>query len=516
MKKNYLSILLAALMLLVAMPATAQESSIEDLFGTYKFTATITSTPEGQSYTDLWKSECEVIITKEGSYNVVKGLLGSPKSQLITDIDDEKFWVNNPNPTDYGLWDNHIGVSDLTLENLQLYTMEYYYNSTTKEITIPEFSICQFTFPEGVMTATELAKVTNAKMILIEGEDNSSTSDLSGNWHFVAGDEEYDTMIDSELPTEWGMALAATDESNAAYNVSLKLGDFAPLTLSATFEGSTLLIAYDNAYLDADKKIALADANSGAFTSEIEFSLNNENELSLTYGFAIMQAEPIDCKQFYYAGTATCATEAFTWVGTYTVTAEVEVLDNTYEYPETGEMEVAYDEDYNEYYVAKLFGEDLTGLWYYGNGIVIVPSAEQANKATINTIGAYGESIYLRQIESGLLLKMVDADGGTNPLNLEINEDGTISMDNFKVMVEDNTKGSPVTPAAIYKNITIAKKGNEPGTGEDEGEEEDNAVESVIVENKAVMGIFDLLGRKLDAITGPGLYIVNGKKVVIK
>ena len=35
-------------------------------------------------------------------------------------------------------------------------------------------------------------------------------------------------------------------------------------------------------------------------------------------------------------------------------------------------------------------------------------------------------------------------------------------------------------------------------------------------ENKAVKGIFDLLGRKLDAITAPGLYIVNGNKVVVK
>ena len=57
---------------------------------------------------------------------------------------------------------------------------------------------------------------------------------------------------------------------------------------------------------------------------------------------------------------------------------------------------------------------------------------------------------------------------------------------------------------ATYKNITVTKKATS------------TAIENTNVENKAVVGIFDLLGRKLDAITGPGLYIVNGKKVVIK
>ena len=45
----------------------------------------------------------------------------------------------------------------------------------------------------------------------------------------------------------------------------------------------------------------------------------------------------------------------------------------------------------------------------------------------------------------------------------------------------------------------------------------ENGIENTVVENKVVVeGIFDLLGRKLDAITAPGLYIVNGKKVIVK
>jgi hypothetical protein len=45
----------------------------------------------------------------------------------------------------------------------------------------------------------------------------------------------------------------------------------------------------------------------------------------------------------------------------------------------------------------------------------------------------------------------------------------------------------------------------------------DTGIDNVAVKNKvAVEGIFDIFGRKLDAITTPGLYIVNGKKVLVK
>lgn len=510
MKKNYFSTFFAALMLLVVMPATAQVSSIADLVGKYKFSADMEITAAGESFSNKFTNECEVTIDKDeyGYFaGYITGIAGLSGDLAINSIDVDANTITILSPNTYmgaeGLYLSDITGSKniYTGDDTQYGDIVYTYDPTTKAFTLPDFSLVTKDAEHKVDDI--VAKFTNVTLTFAE---ESTVADLSGEWNFVA---------EGETTPDWSMVLTATDESNKNYNISFKYGEFAPANLSATFNGTLFSIALNNSYLDADNKVYLADGNGTYENTSWDFELTNANELTLIYGIAIMQKDPSKCLEWYQSGTATRSgaeeenpgeseEEAFTWVGTYTVTAEVEVLDNTYEYPETGEMEIAYDEDYNEYYVAKLFGEDLTGLWYYGNGIVIVPSAEQANKATINTIGAHGESIYLRQIESGLLLKMVDADGGTNPLNLEINEDGTISMDNFKVMVENNTNGSQVTPAAIYKNITIVKTNN------------DNAVESVIVENKAVMGIFDLLGRKLDAITGPGLYIVNGKKVVIK
>ena len=41
-------------------------------------------------------------------------------------------------------------------------------------------------------------------------------------------------------------------------------------------------------------------------------------------------------------------------------------------------------------------------------------------------------------------------------------------------------------------------------------------IENIVAENNAIKGIFDIQGRKVEEITAPGLYIVNGKKVLVK
>ena len=41
-------------------------------------------------------------------------------------------------------------------------------------------------------------------------------------------------------------------------------------------------------------------------------------------------------------------------------------------------------------------------------------------------------------------------------------------------------------------------------------------IEDVKVEAPAMQGIYDLFGRRIEAVTAPGIYIVNGKKVLVK
>ena len=41
------------------------------------------------------------------------------------------------------------------------------------------------------------------------------------------------------------------------------------------------------------------------------------------------------------------------------------------------------------------------------------------------------------------------------------------------------------------------------------------AIENVEVENE-VKTIFDLTGRRVEEVTAPGIYIINGKKVLVK
>ena len=65
-----------------------------------------------------------------------------------------------------------------------------------------------------------------------------------------------------------------------------------------------------------------------------------------------------------------------------------------------------------------------------------------------------------------------------------------------------NWDTAATSAAAFYQNVTATKC----PTG----------IENIAVENKVVKGIYDMQGRKLGAIILPGIYIVDGKKVLVK
>ena len=507
MKKNYFSTFFAALMLLVAMPATAQVSGLANLFGKYNFSATMEVTAEGESYRDKFSNDCVVTIEKDDYGYVVgyiTGIAGLKGDMAINKITEDLDSITILSPNTYmgaeGLYLSDItGSKNIsTGDDTQYGDIVYTYDPTTKTFTLPDFSLV--TIKDKHYADKIVAKFTNVKLTFA---GDVAVADLSGDWHFVAGDGEYDTMAGSTLPTVWDMTLTATDEFNKAYDVNFVLGDYAPLALTATFDGKTLLVAFDNAYLDVENMISLGDYYSAAAASEFEFELSNENELSLVYGMSIVGKVPsFSFLQYYGAGVATRSVaeeETFDWAGTYTVTVgEIVVENDAYTYPKTFEIEIVYDDFYGEYVITKFFGQDVT-FNQYGWGMSAYPTATP-DQIDLDLSLANG----LVDLGGGTYLGMFDLKGDAGKIAFK-EENGVVKIDDFQVMYYTDGN-APEFLAATYRNVTAVKKGSEGETG----------IENTIVENNSVEGIFDLLGRKLDAITAPGLYIVNGKKVVIK
>lgn len=469
MKKTTLmkSALALIVAFVLALPARAQVASMSDLFGTYKFTADVNVTETGQTLTDYFKSECEVVITKSSnSYFMgeIQGLAGASATQLVASIDvtANTFKITNPNGN-YDVWGGKLHMSGI--EGDYPYTkadgtpgygnIEYTFDPATKTITLPDFTLVTCDYANS--TATVAATFTNAKLTLVQSE-NIEVTDLSGDWHFTAGKGTYDVMEGSTLPTEFDMTLTATDDSKRNYNLSLTLGEYAPLALTATFDGVTLSIPFDETYFDVENKIGLVNMYGEARPGTVTFNMLNENLLSLTSGMVIAQDSispevPGGYMQWYMSGSAKKqggeVVEA-TWEGTYTVKAgSIYKAIADYEYPEEFEMEVTYNADYDMYLITKFFGEDVATLNY--GGISLTPSADDPNKAEIKTGG------FLKTIVRGetyLCLKDMNLSDGA--LTLTRLEDGTYTISDFSVSKmgynEDWTQKHEL--AAFYQTVT--------------------------------------------------------------
>ena len=465
MKKNYFSILFAALMLFVAMPASAQVSSVADLFGKYKFTADVTVSDAGKSLTEHFSNDCDVVITK-CSYNIydgeIQGLAGATAVQKINGIDTDQNAIKITNPNGSGVWGGGLYMSNIDgaypfAQDAVYGDLLYTYDVTTKTITLPNFTLV--TCNHGEQSATIIATFTNAKLTLVESE-SIELADLSGEWHYTAGKGTYDTMEGSTLPLEWDMTLTAKDESNKAYDLSIVLGDFEPLALTATFDGAKLTIPFDSVYFDATNKICLWDPYGGRYKGGIEFNLASENAMTLSMMYIRQDSISEEVKggavQYYMNGLAKReSTEEVTdsWDGVYNVKGSLAyVAIEDYEYPTEFEMEVQYFEEWEIYLITKFFGNDVTSL--NNGGIRLTPSADDPNKAEITTGG------FLKTIvggESYLCLK--DMNLSNSALTLTRLEDGTYTISDFSVsyMTYDASWNQNHSFAAFYQPVTAEK-----------------------------------------------------------
>ena len=473
MKKNYFFTLFAALMLFAAMPATAQVSVMSDLFGKWKFTATVTTTEAGAAHADKFKSECEVIIGKsESEYFMadIANFAGADYSMSVSGFNTSTYTIeiNGPNSANYGIWDGYIAVANAEgewpfsrwdVEGSVQYGLNMTVNPETKEITVPDFTIVSLDWQ--TYTPTVLANVTNAKMTVIEldKKDTSKYPDLTGLWTWEGGLRNADNQ-----PNSFTVEFEQAGEGKDAWKATFAFGEYEPFTLDATFDGAMVTIPHDTVFFDRENGIRLGIRSSskqysGAFT----FSYNSKTSMSL-YDYIYVRRDSISTETGELAGAFVHQVfdgfitrenpDAYDWTGTYKVTvADYEDLDENDTISYSAEFDMVIEKKPgNIFAVTEFLGlKDLN--------IDITP-ADDDKSAVINLGGYYGATLdsWVSNGEGDWTCHVItDANAEATSLTITKNEDGTFSFADFSVSLKSYNTGECV-PLAAFFGATATKE----------------------------------------------------------
>lgn len=307
---------------------------------------------------------------------------------------------------------------------------------------------------------------------------------------------EFNIVIEEKMPGSFYVTeIAGCDvySPNQGNSVIKPADDNKSATIDlAQYYGMFLLQSLGNG-----EYLQIFDGNNT--TGTITLTLNEDGSISISPMFIQKTAWGADPSTFqpvifYQNMTAVKEVKKFEWASGYFLTADVEVFDTTREWPSEFVAKIEYNEGWGLYLLTEFFNYDnITSLCYGANSLTI---ADDTQSATYGKTGGYIGGKY------PLYYNIYDKNESTTALNFTVNEDGTVSMDDFILFVTDYDGSGAAVKGALYTNVVLTK-GDTTGV--------DSVVEEVA---PVVEGIFDLMGRKYDAITAPGIYIVNGKKVV--
>ena len=474
MRKFYALNIILSVMILCSASARAQVSSMAELFGKYKFTATVEVTEAGKAFQEYFAAESEVIITKDAAniYDAqITGFAGAKGSEAIkvNAFSEEKqmFKVNNPSGNNYGAFGNGIYYSEADGKypfGAELGALYFTISEDAKTITVPDFTLvgnCNF----DNSTCDVLAKFTNVKMVLVEAE-KIDIADITGEWTAKAGAGAYDTKEGSPLPTSYTLALAQNGDAKT-YKATFTVEGIAPFTLDATFDGNTLTIPYDGNLVDEAKGYRLV----GMYGSKSGYiSFNYTSETSMTMGNALVigtvatevvegeEKEVITFVQWWMNGSAKKQSDApaFSWAGTYTAkTANYMDLSSGADIlPTEGETVITYYEVIDTYYITKLFGFEVGNM--NQGGMKLTLSADNPKEAEVSLSSSPYNAIYIKSSDDmQTWYKLTDVNGQATSLKLTANEDGTLTLGDF--FVAKGEYGNENTYVCGYMSNTLTQ-----------------------------------------------------------
>ncbi len=489
MKKNYFYALFASLMLFMAMPVSAQSFTIDQLFGKWQFTADVEFTDAAtQAHKETLSGDCEAVISADENYIAkIVGFAGSTVQQNINAIGakegQDMVKINNLNTPQ--LWnnlylanengENPYGYWEAGTEVVKTYGPVYYnVDAVNGLITIPNFTVVTLA-SFGDREGTVIAKYTNVKMTLKEAE-TVEVSDISGDYNFKAGSGTYDTMAGSVIPTEFAVNFAKTSDDNKSYNATISVEGYQAVTLPAAFNGVSVVLSYNDTYLDEANGIRFAPLYGTTKEGKIEFkTTEQEGAFTLYGGFAfakevmgkakdeVTDSLYMEYHQYYTAGTLKLPAEApeFSWVGVYNVkvaNASDVIIANTNvdasAWPAEFQMEIKEVQSINGpvLVVSSFMGSDVYTL--NQGGFTVTPAADGMS-ATVALNEYYGMAM-LQSYGGGMYLVLTNSSGAAKTLTLTLNQDGTVSIEPMFIQMLDFST-NVYTPVVCYMNMTATK-----------------------------------------------------------
>ncbi len=227
------------------------------------------------------------------------------------------------------------------------------------------------------------------------------------------------------------------------------------IEFSEEIAGTQDLMAMETIYVGSQRNVCSFTVKGNVLTLDLwngAITTPGEYALYIPAGVGITRASNGEAVEINGEITFTVEEPAapFDWAGTYVFTGEPTSKDGS-EYPVEFEVEVTFYEanEYQDagYCITSFMGNDVNAINYGGIELTIADDGKSATLANGNLLSLGG----------GSFLKIFDANGAANPIAITLNEDGTLSMADFTVVMGAWGDNENNTQMAEYKNNTLVK-----------------------------------------------------------